>query len=510
MRPAKKVFISYARQDDLSLFDGEPGWVSTFHRALEVYLGQLLGKNRKPKIWRDPLLDGNEVLENALLEQLSDVAALVCIVSPSYVDSDWCIWELQQFWQTCYGTTSIKNLTQIPIFKVVMIPVPRAKYPPQFQPLLGYEFYKIDSMDGRFQLLDPSIDPSMKRDYWAKLNDLAQGLRDLFERLEEEGQEEESPTKVRASEPEGVAKPAADRPAVYLAETSSDLTSQREEVRRDLLRHGYVVFPEGNLPRVASDLEATVGQQLAECRLSVHLIGQTYGLVPDGTTESIVSMQNRLALERVGGALDRLIWMPRGLETDDARQQGFLDSLWSQAGSQRSGDLLETSLEDLKTVIHQQLEAANQPKVASPEPPPGERRRVYLICDERDLDQTELIEDYLYDRGLEVVLPLFEAEDEKELRLEHERNLASCDGILIFWGQGSEAWFRRKRRELERSRGYDHRTRPLRMQGIFLAEPASPRKQRLEAADSLIIRAEQGAAALAPFVGGLSDAGVTH
>jgi len=42
------VFISYAHIDDQALTEGQKGWITQFHRILEVRLGQLLGE--KPTI----------------------------------------------------------------------------------------------------------------------------------------------------------------------------------------------------------------------------------------------------------------------------------------------------------------------------------------------------------------------------------------------------------------------------------------------------------------------------
>jgi len=46
------VFISYAHIDDQPLTEGQRGWISQFHRSLEVRMAQLLGEELK--IWRDP------------------------------------------------------------------------------------------------------------------------------------------------------------------------------------------------------------------------------------------------------------------------------------------------------------------------------------------------------------------------------------------------------------------------------------------------------------------------
>ena len=46
------IFISYAHIDDQPLVEGQKGWISNFHRALEIRLAQLMG--RPPSLWRDP------------------------------------------------------------------------------------------------------------------------------------------------------------------------------------------------------------------------------------------------------------------------------------------------------------------------------------------------------------------------------------------------------------------------------------------------------------------------
>ena len=52
------AFISYAHLDNQELIEGRKGWVANLHRALEIRVGQLLGK--QPHIWRDPKLQGND------------------------------------------------------------------------------------------------------------------------------------------------------------------------------------------------------------------------------------------------------------------------------------------------------------------------------------------------------------------------------------------------------------------------------------------------------------------
>ena len=89
-----EVFISYAHLDNQGARQGHE-WISDFHRALAIRVGQLLGK--EPAIWRDPKLHGNDVFADTLLEQLERVAVLVSIVSPRYLKSEWTRRELEEF-----------------------------------------------------------------------------------------------------------------------------------------------------------------------------------------------------------------------------------------------------------------------------------------------------------------------------------------------------------------------------------------------------------------------------
>ena len=95
MKFKKDIFISYAHIDDESLMEGESGWITEFHRSLEIRLAQLLGY--RPNIWRDKDLKGNSEFSDEILIQLPDIALMVSIHSPRYVKSDWCVREVNEF-----------------------------------------------------------------------------------------------------------------------------------------------------------------------------------------------------------------------------------------------------------------------------------------------------------------------------------------------------------------------------------------------------------------------------
>lgn len=491
------VFVSYAHIDDQVLAEGQTGWIATLHRALQVRLGQLLGK--APRIWRDPKLQGNDVFADKLVDRLPRVAVLLSVLSPRYVKSEWCLRELNEFLRVTDGARVADKLR---VFKVVKTPILRDQTPPLLQPVLGYEFFTVDSQSGRERELEfnPTLaTPEQQRLYLLKLDDLAHDIAGLLTTLAGEGTETPGASTDNA------------KGCVYLAETSSDLKDRRDAIRRELQESGYTVLPDRPLPLAATECTAFVREHMARCRLSVHMIGRNYGLIPEGTTESIVALQHEIAVERVqAGDFCRLIWIPPGVSTDDPRQQQLLDRLESDPGTDGGMDLLKTPIEDFKSILHVRL---NPPKVkehtaASPSLPGAGAsdaiKRIYLISDRRDAENTRALEDFLFGRQYEVILPVFEG-DETQLRQEHEANLTDCDAALIYYGAGNELWLRSKLRELQKIAGYG-RTKPMLAKAVYVAPPATPEKARFRTLEALVLPGGEGptAEALEPFLAKLA------
>jgi hypothetical protein len=87
------AFISYAHLDNVELAAGHPGWVTNLQRALAIRLAQLLGT--ESRVWWDQKLRGNDLLDATFVERLQHVAALVTVISPRYIKSEWCRKEIR-------------------------------------------------------------------------------------------------------------------------------------------------------------------------------------------------------------------------------------------------------------------------------------------------------------------------------------------------------------------------------------------------------------------------------
>lgn len=473
MKFENDIFISYAHLDNQPLIRDAEGWISQFHHSLSVRVSQLLGK--ESSVWRDPKLQGNDYFDETIIKELQKVALLVSVFSPRYVRSEWCTKELMQFCEAAQYTGGLRVLDQTRIFKVLKTPVPIEEHPIQVRHCVGYEFFKFDKDTGRTRELDQKYGSDTERDYWIKLDDLAQDLCHLLAHLGHS-----VPVALPNDLPDTIE-------TVFVADCSDDVKEQRDDVKRDLLGQQYRVLPIQPPPLHVDELVPALREWLDESQLSVHVIGKNYGIVPEGTDLSIVELQNDLAIEREEkGDFSRLVWIPPGLEAEDERQKRFIETLRSDPRTQKGADLLETPLEDLKTQIQQNF-AHKRVRDAAPEKPrnPSDLRHVHLMCDARDSENAKSVADYLFESGCEVTMPAFQG-DEAEVRSDNEENLRRADGVLIYYGVPNELWLRGKLREGRKSAGMG-RTHPLKATAILVAPPNSSQDSWLRTHEARVI-----------------------
>lgn len=460
------VFLSYARIDNQPLLRDQEGWVAVLHRALEVRLQQLLG-NRTPAIWRDDRhLRGYEYFAQAITVQLPQTALLLPVLSPSYLQSDWCRRELREFCQHAaqppYETVDHRSR----LFKVVKTPLPHEDHPPELQGLLGYEFYEVDPLTQRPREWRP--EPGTP--YWDKLEDLALDMAQALQHLAQEAPVQAAP-----------AQPPPRERTVYVAETTSDLSLARDQLIRELQRHGYHILPDQPLLMHGPALRQAVQAALERCACSVHCLGAYYGLIPEQETLSVVQLQLALALE---GQQPRYLWCPRGMQSQESRQATFLGYVQDEVTARPGVELLHTSLEELKTFLHDMLEAPPPPVPPTAETPTAPR--LYLWCAPEDEGDVQPLADYLFAQGVDVTLPLFDG-DAAQRQADHEAELTTCDALLIYHGQSSAAWLRTVMRDLP-AVAAQRQARPLHVTAIYVAGPATPQKQQVRSREALVMQ----------------------
>jgi hypothetical protein len=474
----QNLFISFTHLDNQPLTEGEKGWITRFHATLKNILSTRIG--REAKIWRDARLAGCDVFSEEIIAQLKQSAVLVSIVSSRYLRSEWCRREVHEFCETARLTTGLIVGQKLRLLKVIKTPVDTPeRLPAPLMEVLGYEFF--DYKDGVPLEFDPAYGPEFTPLFNQKVAKLAWEIAQLLKILESEGSNAADKVELAGSER---AEPS--KPTVYLAECSYDRRQARELLDGELKRLGYTVLPDRQMPADETDYVAAADRLLARSALSIHLVGESYGAVPDGpTAKSTGMLQNELAVARCrSGGLKRLIWLPKETRSEQPSQQVFIDALHRDAEAQFGADLIAGDIEELRAAMYATLR-----KIEQPEPPPlrdateasssaGESSKlIYLICDQKDRKASVPLRKLYKQLGFEVALPAFEG-DASQVRTTNQQLLASCDAVVLFYGAGDEAWKRTIDNELKKMAGYrGGKSRPTIC--TYLAEPRTSDKEDL-------------------------------
>jgi len=472
---AYDVFISYNHLDNKPISKDGEGWISRFYYSLNIRLAQLLG--REPKIWFDHELKGNDEFSDEIIDTLNKTKVLLTIMSPGYLNSPWCKKELDHFLKAAGKSnigTHMGNKSRV--FKAVKTHVPNDRHPDALKGLLGHEFCKLAEKQNFIEFSDEK-----GSEYWMRLNELAGDIYRLIEEMDQ-------PDKTGIQSP--VNPPGK---SIYLAETTSDLRDVRDNIRRDLTLQGYTIFPDRPLPYFLKDgkLSDCVHEYLKRCKLSIHIIGKEYGLVPEGEERSIIQIQEDLAARLCENEqLKRLTWLPPDSDEKivDARQKEYMSVLQNDAPQVPGTDLLKTSVEDFKTVIRDTLDKINKPPVIKKVPDAA--LRVYLVFDRRDRDAVKFLDDCLYNRGFEVMPTLLQGSETERRRI-HKDNLCLCDALLIYYDNANEYWMQSMFNDWRKAPGYG-RTKPINKCAIFVGGEKTEHKKSLRSREAQVIRIHDG------------------
>ncbi len=384
------VFISYAHLDNLP---DNKGWVTEFHRRLEIYLTEHLG--RPAQIWREAKrISEASIIPPTLFEAIDQSLILLAITSPSYIVSEWCRAE-RDYFSSKVGTT-VDNYSRV--FRVEKLPLNRLALPPVFQDSTGFKFFQEeDGVTDKLSESAPEFDKAINR--------LAFRLKEVLDKIK-----------------------APQRKIVYLAETTRDLEEQRENIRKDLEQRNFKVLPNVRKPWDTKGYEESVREDLKSCTLAVHLIGRNYGDCPEDGDLSYIHLQTRVAAERDKTPdFSRLIWLPKQIVGKDE----FMKEL-EQSAAANVDVYSDPSLENLKTRIDDILNGRSK----SPPPPPAFRKYVYVFCDKGDKDSIGPVEEYLYDPlECEVYSASrnLENDDQGKFLSNHRQFLEYSHGVVIYW-----------------------------------------------------------------------------
>jgi len=477
------ILISCSELDNQSFQPGSEGWISRFHRNLKVRVEQLTGDRLKVGFCEMPA--GESQLDETVLNALPEANTMVTVVSPPFAKSKACVDGTEKYWSSMLEESSAGTGMKS-IYKVIKTPVDDdqidADLDAIFRQLLGYDFYDRDPETSRVREFDEAHGDEAAQRYYERVYDLAYEISEHVKQTRKTPyMESGSFSKVRKN--------------IYLAEATADLKEDRERLRREFLELGHIVYPDRSLPTEHAELETAVTDYMGKCDLIIQPVGARYGFVPEGGEESVLMIQNRIARSVAATkSKPRYIWMARDLVVEDDRQKQFVDMLREEPATCDGVELVKDSIENLKELLEQRWKAELddlQKAVATPIIESSvviDVPRVYLVYEKRDEEAVEAIEDYLYDQGVEVMVPEFEGA-EHDINAIHIQNLTDCDAVLVYYGQSGKAWVDIKVRELTKALGY-REGRPIECAAIFIGPPEDRRKERFKSLSVDVLRSQ--------------------
>lgn len=472
------VLITYSDLDDQPVMSGHQGWVSQLHHNLQVRVAQLSGK-QVAVVKQSDISDSAEV-EAAVLQEVPKAKTVVSVLSPPFVKSNGCHKIVETFWKNANESGQLEVDSHSRLLNVVKTPVEADDLPAEisalYTGLVPYEFFERDPQSGRLREFDEAFGDAAIQRFHERVYDVAYDVSQILKYL--------------GDAPPAESNRSANPKTIFLAATTSDLEQQRDQLRRELIELGHEVLPKQPLPLVASELVNVVQSCLEQADIAIHFVGEHFGLVPEATELSVVALQNQVAAKHCDNStLQRLIWIPRGLEPKDERQASFIRQLESEPHTVTGAELIADTLENLKVLLRSRWEREDAETESPAEAPAiGGAPRVYLICDQQDEEAIEPLEDYFYAQSIEVSLPGFEAE-ESEVQQIHIQNLRDCDAAMIYYGAAGMHWVDFKIRDLQKAAGYRDAI-PIPVSAVYLAPPFNRRKERFKSVSTDVFRQE--------------------
>ena len=474
------VLISYAEVDNEPLRPGDEGWISQLQRNLKIRMEQLSGE--EVKISR---LSGKAFESigsgGGIAKEMSEAKAVVPVISPPFTNSAGCQKEMEIIYnpETISSQTGSGEPTEAKVVNAIKMPVTLESAPNSISSVIsscpGLEFFEREPSTGKVREVHESFGEDSRQRYYERVYDLAY---ELCESIKQRSPSDKSTGTEREK-----------KQKIFLAPTTSELTKEYDTVKRELKEHGYHVVPDCPLPLSLNEMNEALEAMITDCVTSIHLMGHNYGLIPEGSTASIGEILLRFTAEKSSQGLKRFIWSPREFSEGEAKQVELLERIQEDPALHSAAELIEGSISTLKRDIFRVIEEQKKKSEEDANKeikPVTDSKLIYLICEQRDEEAVEALEDYLFKEGLEVCLPAFDG-DEADVKALHQENLINCSGALVYYGAAPRAWTDIKLRDLIKAAGYG-RENPIENQAVFIAPPHDHRKERYKSHTAKIIR----------------------
>ena len=427
-------------------------------------------------------IPGIDLSAKNVQQQLNKAKLVILLIDDPFLESNISDQILQVYAENQEDGQNVLPFTER-LLPIIASNLPRELFPDLIKGHQGYDFSSVRLREKMIQEKQGSYGHSKSvRTLWLKILDLANDIRHKLAQLEKYSQPNFEKSKI-----------------IYLAQTTPDLVDIRDEIKRDLKRHGYKIVPNQLIPRDPAQAQKVISQYLAKSITSIHLIGEDYGEV-FADSKSVIDLQNKLAEEqsakvnsaKVKDKFYRIIWInPEATELGE-RQKRFTDNIKRDIESKQESELLQSPVEELKAFIRSSVGKRSEDKVAPVKQnhfTSDKKKSVYLIFDRKDYDTSETVKKFLVGHGFDVLVPVFDG-DFFELEDLHKNKLIFCDACMVIANNANKNWLTTKLKDIDKIHGFG-RIRPIRAKAVYMA-PEYQQEVNLQMNNGTIIINHEG------------------
>jgi hypothetical protein len=415
------IFVSYAHIDNEPLVGAKEGWVTTLISSMKTRLAQRLGRSDNFSLWMDYNLLGHKKVTPQIQDALEKTATMVIVLSPGYIESEWCNRERDAFLDL------VKKRDGSRVFIIERDVIDGDNRPPELTDLKGYRFWNCDREGKAPRIFGTPVPTKDDPEYYQMVDDLTLDLANELRSLKAAEDQPGTVVNKNGSFPE-----KSLRPKVFLAQVTDDLEGDRNNVKRYLNQLDVRVLPDTWYSLDPAKFREAVGRDLAECDLFVQMLSNFAGKKPTDLPQGYVMLQLEMAR-----AANKSILQWRSPSLDIAAIEDNDHKTLIESNTVRA-----EGLEDFKRAIQNYvLEKVEQQPKPQPEPQPEEYAFVFLDIEVTDRPLADKVCAVLDRRGIGYSLPAG-SEDSAENRRDLEQNLLDSAGVIIVYGSSTKTWVR--------------------------------------------------------------------
>jgi len=423
------IFISHSVLDDEILSNGKT-WIDNLEHFLQIILTNFL--KRPVKILKSRDFENQTKIDDNLKLTLPVSTCFIFILSKNYLKDENSKNELAGIIQQISDSDNC-------LFKVSKIIENLGTTPSQLSAFLNYDFssvrFDISNVENYDEILRAE-----KETNWFKIVDLAYDILAILL-------------------PDFQRQNKTEKPYVFLAECGKDLKSIRDGIKRDLIRHGYNVFPNISLPDNSNALTKLLNSYFSKSIMAIHLISYDFDDDYIDKTKSLVEFENEVANEFSKNQSDknpvmyRYIWVaPSNLQLSD-ETKSRIEILKRDSESKQNVEVIQTPVEIFKSLIHLKLKEIQKHNFSiSSGKLDNSLKSVYLIS-EKNCDESIEIENLLKNKNY-AVNSNQRVIAENELHTFHREALIHSDSIVILHTTKNNQWINTKLQDLLKAPGY--------------------------------------------------------